>query len=244
MPNYKLKIQYDGTVYAGWQIQPHEMTIEKVIADVIEEIFHEKIKLIGASRTDAGVHSRGQTANFHISKEIDLFTLKKGVNALLPDDISIQSAERVDDNFHARFSSKGKIYKYYIWNRDYKTPFYSLYSWHILKRLDMEAMKAASRFLKGEKDFSSFKASGCDAKSPVRRIDSFDIRSEDGFVVCTIEGSGFLKQMVRNIVGTLVEIGTGRMTPVDMVHILEVRDRKAAGPTAPGRGLVLVKVKY
>lgn len=244
MANYKLKIQYDGTSYSGWQIQPDVETIEGIITDAIEQIFHKKVKIIGASRTDAGVHARGQVANFHTTEDIDKDTLKRGVNAIIPGSISIQNTEKAEDDFHARFSSKGKIYQYYIWNRDYKTPFYSRYSWQIRRSLDIDAMKTASHFIKGEKDFSSFRASDCDAKSPVRQIDLFEIKKEEGFVKCTIQGSGFLKHMVRNIVGTLVEIGSGKMKPADMVRILEARDRTTAGPTAPPMGLVLVKVKY
>ncbi|RMF93725.1 MAG: tRNA pseudouridine(38-40) synthase TruA [Candidatus Schekmanbacteria bacterium] len=244
MPNYKLKIQYDGTRYSGWQIQPNVKTIEGIITEAIDKIFHRKVKLIGASRTDAGVHARGQVANFHFPDEIDITTIKRGLNAVIPDDIAIQQVEIADEKFHSRYSAKSKIYQYFIWNRDYKTPFYSRYSWQIHNRLDIDAMRAASYFIKGEKDFSSFQGAGCDSKVPIRRIDFFDIKREEGFIKFTIEGSGFLKHMVRNIVGTLVEIGMGKMNPVEMIHILEARDRKKAGPTAPARGLVLVKVIY
>ena len=244
MTNIRLKIQYDGTDYSGWQIQPSDKTIEGEITVAIGQIFQREVKLIGASRTDAGVHARGQIANFNIDRNVDVQTLRRGLNAILPHDISIQTAEEVNKDFHSRYNSKGKVYNYFIWNRDYKTPFYNRYSWHYHPPLDIAEMNRCALFLKGEKDFSSFRASGCDSSSPIRRIDLFTIKREDGFIKFVVEGSAFMKQMVRNIVGTLVQVGIGKMKPEQIIEILEARDRRTAGPTAPAQGLVLVSVKY
>ncbi|KKR32788.1 MAG: tRNA pseudouridine synthase A [Candidatus Gottesmanbacteria bacterium GW2011_GWC2_39_8] len=249
MSNIKLKLQYDGTNYSGWQIQPKAATVEKVVTDCIERIFQEKIKLVGATRTDAGVHALGQTANFKTSR-IDKMPserqLLRSLNCLLPKDISVLEVETVDENFHSRFDAKGKIYKYQIWSSSVPSPFFYRYCWKIRYNppLDLEAMNFAGKFLKGEKDFTSFQGAGCDAKTSVRRIDRVEFKNNGNILEIWIEGSGFLKYMVRNIVGTLVNIGRGLTSPEQMEHIINAKDRKAAGETAPAQGLYLMEVTY
>lgn len=254
MSNFKLKIQYNGTNYSGWQIQPNAVTLEETLTGCIEKLLQEKIKLTGAARTDAGVHALGQIANFHSSKLFlspDNFFLwqnnknfLRSLNCILPKDISVKNIESVDDDFHARFKAKGKVYKYQICKSLMHSPFHHPYSWHIWYQLDLESMKDAAKYLVGEMDFASFQGAGCDSKTTVRNIELIEIKSNGEFLEIWVEGSGFLKHMVRNMVGTLVKIGTGEISPHIMKDILNAKDRRAAGPTAPAKGLFLVEVKY
>ncbi|OGL41777.1 MAG: tRNA pseudouridine(38-40) synthase TruA [Candidatus Schekmanbacteria bacterium RIFCSPHIGHO2_02_FULL_38_11] len=254
MTNFKLKIQYNGTNYSGWQVQPNAVTIEKILTESIEKLLQEKINLTGAARTDAGVHALGQVANFHSSKlflssdNVFLWQNNKNflrfLNCVLPKDISVKNIEAVDEEFHSRFKSKGKVYKYQIWKSPIHSPFYYPYSWHIWYKLDIESMKEAAKYLVGEKDFASFQGTGCDAKSTVRRIDLIEIKTNGELFEIWVKGSGFLKHMVRNMVGTLVKVGTGEISPHIMKDILNAKDRRTAGPTAPAKGLFLVEVKY
>ena len=254
MANIKLTIQYDGTNYSGWQVQPNARTIEKTLTEAIEKLLQEKINLIGAARTDAGVHALGQVANFHSTKLFlatnNMFSWDKNkdflrsLNCILPKDISVKNIEPVSDDFHSRFKSKTKLYKYQIWKSIAHSPFYHSYSWHIPYHLDEESIRKAAQYLVGEKDFASFQGAGCDSKSTVRRIDLVEIKNNGNLMEILIEGSGFLKHMVRNIVGTLVRIGTGNIEPEMIKDILNAKNRSAAGPTAPSKGLFLVEVKY
>jgi len=256
MANIKLKLQYDGTNYSGWQIQPNVITVEKIVADSIERILQERIKLIGATRTDAGVHALGQVANFHTSKPFHFSyknisaiqpgekQLLRSLNSVLPKDICIKELETAEETFHSRFDAKSKIYKYQIWRSPIASPFYYLYSWHIWSNLNIEAMRSAGKYFLGERDFTSFRGSGCDAKTSIRRIDRVEIENKEEILEIWIEGSGFLKHMVRNIVGTLVKVGIGKINPEQIEDILKAKDRRLAGPTAPAKGLFLVEVKY
>jgi len=249
MRNIKLILQYDGTNYSGWQIQPKALTVEKVVTDCIEKIFQEKIKLFGATRTDAGVHALGQTANFKTSRDESVTPdrkLLRAINCLLPGDISVLEVKTVDESFHSRFDAKSKIYRYQIWRSPVPSPFHYRYSWRIKynPHLDLKAMNFAANFLIGEKDFASFQASGCDARTSMRRIHWVEFKNNGNILEIWIEGSGFLKYMVRNIVGTLVDIGRGLTPPEQMEYIINAKDRRAAGVTAPPQGLFLVEVTY
>lgn len=256
--NIKLILEYDGTNYSGWQIQKGaERSIQKILQDCIKKVSKEKIKLVSSGRTDAGVHALGQVANFKTESRIGGDIWRKALNACLPRDIRIIDSEEVNISFHSRYDAKSRVYSYIILNQESPSVFLRNYVCHIPVPLDLEKMKKASNKLLGEHDFSSFRASSCGAKRPVREIIDISIDErrtalipwlpfspEGNFITITIEANAFLHHMVRNIVGTLIEIGRGRFRLERMEEILKARDRTKAGPTAPPQGLFLVKVKY
>ena len=242
--NLRLTIEYQGTRYHGWQFQPNGISIQEKIEEVLERLTGKRPKVIGAGRTDAGVHAEGQVAHFKTRSPMDCKALQRGMNALLPDDIVVLNVEEAEEDFHALFSAKGKTYRYMILNRSYPSAFERHRCWHISCRLDLDAMREAVRPLIGRHDFSAFQASDCCARNPVREIGRIEILEEDGWISIMVSANGFLKYMVRNIVGTLVEVGRGKMVPVDVQRILDSRDRTQAGPTAPAQGLFLVFVDY
>jgi tRNA pseudouridine38-40 synthase len=245
MRNIKLLIEYDGTNYQGWQVQAKGLTIQGVIEEKLTLLTGEKIGLIGSGRTDAGVHALGQVASFKTKSRMETRTLRKALNSLLPPDIVIQKVEEVEENFHARKNPKSKVYEYRILNREVRSPFHRVYAWHIPQRLNFKEMERAARMLIGEHDFSCFRSVGTPTKTTVRKIFRAEWkRNREGFLLFEIEGNGFLKQMVRAIVGTLVEVGKGRVSVEGFREILELKDRSKAGPTAPARGLFLKEVKY
>jgi len=245
MRNIKLVIEYDGTNYHGWQTQPQSPTIQEVIEEKIEIMTRQRVHLAGSGRTDAGVHALGQVACFQTSSSIPVEGLWLGLNSLLPVDITIQSAEEVDPSFHPQFAAKRKTYRYLIFNRQAPSAIYRRYSWHLPNPLDMEGMQRASQILLGRHDFSSFQGAHPDTQDPVREIFQAEwSRKEPAFLSFLIEADGFLKNMVRNIVGTLVEVGKGKISAGEFERILAARDRKQAGMTAPAQGLFLLEVKY
>ena len=242
--NIKLTIEYDGVNYHGWQSQPDGQTIQQILEQALETIVGVKIRLNGSGRTDAGVHALGQVANFFFDGETDLRRLHKGLNALTPPDIMVKQIEAVPDSFDARRDAKGRVYMYRIWNHSYPSAFHGRFSWHVHDSLNLHPMQEAIRFLEGEHNFASFQAAGCDAKHPVRKIYSNSLGREGDFLVYTIEATAFLRHMVRNIVGTLVEVGREERSPGEFAELLKAQDRVRAGPTAPPHGLFLVEVKY
>ena len=245
MRNIKLLIEYDGTNYRGWQVQPKGLTIQGVLEEKLSLITGEAVHLIGSGRTDSGVHAFGQVANFKTKSKLDVHSIQKALNSLLPPDIVIQKAEEVEEGFHARKASKSKVYEYRILNRELRSPFHHEYAWHIPKKLDLEEMKKATQILVGEHDFSSFRSVGSPTRTAIRRVIRTEWkRGRDGLIRFEIEANGFLKQMVRALVGTLVEVGRGKIDPDEFQKILDSRDRKKAGPTAPAHGLFLKEVKY
>jgi len=244
MRNIKLLIEYDGTNYCGWQRQPNGITIQEIMENALFKITSEKTAIIASGRTDSGVHALGQVANFKTDSRIDDTSFLKAFNSLLPKDIVVKDAATVDDNFHSRHSAKSKIYKYCILNRSYPSSFEYRYSWLIRQPLYVDAMKEAANFLIGSHDFSSFRSSTCEAKNPVRTLHRLDIEKTEDKIFLWCEADGFLKQMVRNIVGTLVYVGKGKFMPHTMQRILENKNRTSAGPTAPPQGLFLIEVRY
>ncbi|MBI3354782.1 MAG: tRNA pseudouridine(38-40) synthase TruA [Nitrospirae bacterium] len=242
--NIKLIIEYDGTGYHGWQHQPRHISIQQAIKEKIEIIAKKKINLIGASRTDAGVHAIAQAANFRTRSRMNEGEWQRALNSLLPPDIVIKKVDIVPPDFHARFSAKGKIYKYLILNQPVPSALYRNHAWHIPYPLKVNEMRKAAKSLIGRHDFSSFRASSCSADNPVRTIKKLTITKKNGFIKFIIEADAFLHHMVRNIVGTLVEVGIGKLPPDAIKTILRARDRKKAGRTAPPQGLFLVKVIY
>lgn len=245
MRNIKLLIEYDGTNYLGWQVQAKGLTIQGMIEEKLELLTGESVRLIGSGRTDAGAHAFGQVAHFKVQNRMDAGTIQKAINSLLPPDIVIKKVEEVDENFHARKQARSKVYEYRILNRDVRSAIGRGYVWHIPQKLDFKAMEQATRHLLGEHDFSSFRSTGTPTKTAVRKVFRAEWkRGRDGLIRFEIEASGFLKQMVRAIVGTLVEVGRGKISSEEFQRILESKDRKEAGPTAPAQGLFLKKVNY
>ncbi len=241
----KLTIEYDGTDYLGWQTQPGGKTIQGVLEDCLKRITGEEIHVVGSGRTDAGVHALAQVAHFKTRSPIDIHSLQRALNSLLPKDILVKKVEEVNSDFDARKMAISKVYEYRILTRPLRSVFHRYYVWHIPQKLNREAMEEAARSLIGEHDFSSFKSSGTPIKSPIRRVLRADWkRTREGILCFEIEANGFLKQMVRTIVGTLVEVGKGKISPEEFKEILHSRDRRKAGPTAPPHGLFLKEVKY
>ena len=245
MRNIRLLIEYDGTNYQGWQVQPKGPTVQGMIEEKLAWITGEAVHLIGSGRTDSGVHAFGQVANFKTKSQLDVHSIQKALNSLLSPDIVIQKAEEVEEDFHARRESKSKVYEYRILNRDIRSAFRHGYAWHISQRLDLEEMRKATLMLIGEHDFSSFRSVGSPTRTAIRRIIRADWkRGRDGLIRFEVEANGFLKQMVRALVGTLVEVGRGKIDSEEFQKILDSQDRKKAGPTAPAHGLFLKEVKY
>lgn len=244
MRNIKILMEYDGTNYCGWQRQLNAITIQEIMENTLFKITSEKTPIVASGRTDSGVHALGQVANFKTTSQIDDMSFKKAFNSLLPKDIVVKGAITVDDSFHAQHFAKSKVYKYCILNRSYPSSFDYRYSWLIRQPLNVDAMKEAAASLTDTHDFSSFRSSTCEAKDPVRTLMRLDIEKKDEMILFYFEADGFLKQMVRNIVGTLVYVGNGRFKPITMKNILENKNRTSAGPTAPPQGLFLIEVKY
>ena len=245
MRTINLIIEYDGSNYLGWQIQPKGHTIQGVIQDRLKRLTGEPLQLIGSGRTDAGVHALGQVAHFKTESRMDANTFQRALNSLLPEDIVIRRAEEVEADFHARRSAKSKIYEYRILNRSTPPAVDRQYVWHVPQKLNLDEMKKATHNLVGEHDFSAFRSVGSSTRSSVRNILRADWRrGKGGLLRFEIEASGFLKQMVRAIVGTLVEVGRGKISAQEFKKILDSKDRKEAGPTAPAQGLFLKEVRY
>jgi tRNA pseudouridine38-40 synthase len=241
----KLVIEYDGTHYLGWQVQPNGQTIQGVIQDRLKRLTGESSQLIGSGRTDAGVHALGQVAHFKTESRMDANTFQRALNSLLPEDIVIRRAEEVEAEFHARRSARSKVYEYRILNRTTSPAIDRQYVWHVPQKLNLDEMKKATQNLVGEHDFSAFRSVGSSTRSSVRNILRADWKKgKGGLLRFEIEATGFLKQMVRAIVGTLVEVGRGKIDAERFREILESKDRKEAGPTAPAHGLFLNEVKY
>jgi tRNA pseudouridine38-40 synthase len=242
--NIKLTVEYDGTNYCGWQFQHNGKSVQAVLERAISTFLRKPTRITGSGRTDAGVHALGQVANFYSDKEYDPHRIRRALNALTPDAIAIKSVEVVPDSFDARRDGRSRVYEYHILNRPTESPFYLNRAWHLHEPLDAAAMGVATACLVGQHDFSSFRAAGCEAAHPVREVYCARLEQRGELLVYTIEATAFLRHMVRNIVGTLVEVGRGLRTPQSFSELLEARDRTKAGPTAPPHGLYLMEVKY
>jgi tRNA pseudouridine38-40 synthase len=243
--NIKLVVAYDGTLYHGWQRQKNGLTVQEVIEERLQVMTEMPVKLLASGRTDAGVHALNQVCNFETVSQIPTDALKRGLNALLPPDIFIKDAADVSSTFHSRYGAKSKTYEYRILNGPDPDIFRRGTLWHIRFPLDVKKMSACFSLIKGTHDFSAFKSSGSANTDPVRTIFLACIEGdEDRVLRMVVEGNGFLRHMVRNIVGTLVEVGQGRMDIKDFAEVLESGDRRLAGRKAPPQGLFLVEVKY
>lgn len=244
MTTFKLVLEYDGTHYSGWQRQLNAPTIQAAVEDALAAIAQTRLTLIGAGRTDAGVHALGQVASFRTDRGLSEREWLRALNAHLPADISARSVEPVSDDFHARYSATGKLYEYHVMNRSERAPLLRERAWLVYKPLDVAAMTEAAGYLIGSHDFSSFETAPTDNENPHCRVQQLDLRRQGDLLILSFYADRFLKQMVRSMVGTLVEVGRGRRTAADMQRVLSARARAAAGRTAPAHGLYLVRVDY
>ena len=243
--NFKIIIEYDGTRYHGWQRQKQDATIQGEIEKALGIMTAKQIVINGSGRTDAGVHARGQVANFRCETDLSPGVFQKGLNGLLPEDIVIRECRQVEDAFHARYSVKSKIYHYKILNQPVPPAIDRLYVWSIRKPLNIEAMRSAVSYVIGNHDFKAFEGAGSFRANTTRQVLAAElVESNSRLLIFQIEANGFLRFMVRNIVGTLVDVGLGKMLPAEFQQILKSRDRAKAGATAPPRGLYLMEVKY
>ncbi len=247
MHTYKLTIAYDGTHYSGWQIQDNALAIQSLIEEALKILFKHPIFLVGAGRTDAGVHAHGQVAHFQSDKDVDLKRLQASLNGLLPPDIRILQVELAARDFHARYSALSKEYHYYLHLDLVQNPLTRLYRYHVLHRLNVQLLKEGARLFVGTHDFTSFTnqaSQGCAAKNGVRTIFRLDVCQEAGGLRLEFEGNGFLYKMVRNITGTLIDIGCGKISLHEIPDIFAAKNRCFSGRIAPAHGLFLKKVNY
>ncbi|MFN7954649.1 MAG: tRNA pseudouridine(38-40) synthase TruA [bacterium] len=242
--NLRATLAYDGTEFHGWQIQPSVRTVQGEIVAALERILGEAVTVIGASRTDAGVHAEAQVMSFSTASSIGVEELARALNALTGDDLVVRDVREVPADFHARFSVLGKRYRYRVRNTPLPLPWERHHVWHVPRALDVDVLHGEAAALVGTHDFSSFQAAGSDVASPIRTLRRCEVRADRGLVSMIFEGDGFLRHMVRNIVGTLVEVGLRRRQPGFAAQALAARHRAAAGPTAPGHGLWLEEVLY
>jgi tRNA pseudouridine38-40 synthase len=245
---FKLTIAYDGANYAGWQVQKTGVGVQDVLEQAMGKLFPSVRRIHSSSRTDTGVHALGMIAHVEIPEaefKMGVGKLALGINAHLPEDIRVVAASRCADDFHARFDAKGKQYRYFVWNHQAMNPLLRRQAWLVPRPLDLDTMRAAARFLMGKHDFESFAGTrDYKMKSTVRTVTRCEIQKKGPLFTFIIEGDGFLYKMCRGMVGTLVQAGLGKFEPEEMKTMLETKDRRAAGMTAPAQGLVLWKVFY
>lgn len=239
-----LSLEYDGTDYVGWQMQPNGRSIQAELERALGTILKEPVRVTGAGRTDSGVHAMGQAASFRTGRTIPLKAFVNGVNSLLPKDIAVTSAVEREEGFDARRSARGKIYRYRIVNRSCRSPLERRFAWEVFPGIDVDAMSRAACVLVGRHDFAAFRAADCEAATTVREVRRLEVVPDGARIEVEIEATAFLKHMVRNVVGTLVEVGLGRRREDSVGEVLEGRDRTLAGATAPAHGLCLVRVFY
>ncbi len=244
MRNIKLTIRYDGTGYSGWQFQKNARTVQDTIEKAIRGIVRGRVSLIASGRTDAGVHAAAQIANFRTASKIPLDNLRMALNAKLPEDILIVKAEYARAGFNAQKSAKSKHYRYTIYNNDFMDPFLRCFASKCFFKLNASMMRKGARCLIGRHDFTSFRAKDGQEKESVRTIKYIKISRRGDLIYIDIEADGFLYNMVRNIAGTLIDVGRGKIPAEDVRKILSAKDRRFCGPTAPARGLSLIKVNY
>ena len=240
----KMIVAYDGTNYKGWQVQPNGITIEEVLNKNLSNLLGEQIVVSGASRTDSGVHSLGNIAVFDTNTRMPADKIAFALNQRLPEDIVVQGSCEVEDGWHPRYQNSRKTYEYRILNRTFRMPTRRLDTYFYHYPLDVEKMKKAASYLEGEHDFKSFCAIGAQVKTTVRTIYACDVEKEGDIITIRVTGNGFLYNMVRIIAGTLISVGMGQIPPDQIEDILNARDRAAAGPTAPARGLTLIGMEY
>ena len=245
MPRYRITVEYDGGDYAGWQRQENGPSIQSALEEAIFRLSGERSTVTGAGRTDAGVHARGQVAHFDLAREFPPSTIRDALNAhLRPQPVAVLDAVLAAPEFHARFSAIARSYEYRLLCRRAPPALDAGRVWHVGRRLDAAAMQAGARCLIGQHDFTTFRAAECQAKSPVKTLDVFEVRTQGSEILCVARARSFLHHQVRSMVGTLKTIGEGKFPPDHVARILEAKDRTACGPVAPPDGLTLVAVEY
>ncbi len=244
MRRLKLLLEYDGTPYAGWQVQKNGDTVQARVEGALREVLREEVRIVGSGRTDAGVHARGQVAHFDAASTLPPENIRDGANTFLPPTISIIEVFEAPPDFHARYSAAAKIYRYLVLRRKVRSPLWAGRAYHFPNPLDLGLMAAAAEQLRGKHDFRAFTAAGSSVKDTVRKLSRLEITTEGELLSFEFESDGFLYKMVRNLVGTLLEVGKGKIEPGEVAAVIESRDRKLAGPTAPACGLYLEKVIY
>ena len=240
----KLTVAYDGTDYCGWQVQPNGITIEEVLNKALSELFEEDIKVIGASRTDSGVHAKGNVAIFDTDSEMDASRISFALNSRLPRDIVVVDSTQVPDDWHPHLADSIKTYEYRILNTTFDDPLRFRYTHHYHYDLDVDAMNEAAKHLIGTHDFTSFSSVKAQVKTFTRTLTEVSVNRNGDEIIIRCVGSGFLYNMVRIITGTLIRVGEGRISPDDITGIIEAGDREKAGPTAPAKGLTLIGIEY
>jgi tRNA pseudouridine38-40 synthase len=243
---FRLILEYDGSAFEGWQIQPGgHRTVQGTLEEALAQVTGQRLRVAGSGRTDAGVHARGQVASLRLTSRFDAAGLQRALNGVLPGDVAVVGAAAAADDFHARRDARAKLYRYRIWNAATPSPLRARFSYWLPPALDLEPMRQAARALEGRHDFAAFQTAGSEVATSVRSLSRLEVAGESrGEVELLVEGDGFLRHMVRNIVGTLVEVGLGRRAPDGMAALLALRDRRRAGPTAPAQGLTLLRVSY
>lgn len=242
--HYKLLLEYDGTNYHGWQIQPTGATVQGTLEAALSRILNRPIRVRVAGRTDAGVHALGQVATFQATPPLDLVRFQHSLNSVLPSDIAIHAISEVPDTFHPRYDARSRTYQYRVWNRPSPSAIQARYSWHIPYPLDQGAMHAAAALLTGPHNFASFQGADSVERTPWRTVMHSVVCRERDFLVYTVEARSFLRHMVRNIVGTLVDVGRGALSTDEFAAVFAAHDRSRAGLNAPPQGLFLVAVRY
>jgi tRNA pseudouridine38-40 synthase len=245
-PNWRLVLEYDGTDFEGWQVQPGaRRCVQGVLEEALARLAEGPVAVFGAGRTDAGVHAEGQVASVRAATRLDPPTLRRALNALLPRDLAVRELAAAPDGFHARRDARSKLYVYRIWNASERSPLRDRFAVHLPAALDLAALREGAGALVGSHDFASFRAAGGSGRTSVRTLSRVEWQGEiGGELRLEVEGNGFLRHMVRNLVGTLLEVGRGRRPAASLPALLEARDRRLAGPTAPAHGLTLVRVDY
>ena len=245
MPKYKLTIEYDGTNFVGWQIQDNGQSIQQSLQEAIKKLSNEQVTVFGAGRTDSGVHAKGQVAHFEISKDLKKDNIRDGINQYLrPLPIAILNIEQVIDDFHARFLAKQRIYQYSIINRRPPLTFQRQLAWVIYKKLDIKKIKEAALLFEGKHDFNAFRSIDCQSSSSIKTIDHCSVTNDQESITILVAAKSFLHSQVRIMVGTLMDVGEGKIQPSDIKKIIEMKDRDNAGVTAPAHGLYLKEVIY
>jgi len=241
---FRVVVEYDGTDFSGWQRQVEERTVQGTLEDALKAMTGESVFVRGAGRTDAGVHADGQVATFEIGVDIPPHGLLRGMNSALPPDVALVDVAEAPSDFDARFSARGKVYRYTVWSHFVRSPLRSRRAWHVREPLDVEAIRTAAAALVGDHDFRAFRASDCDRRTTRRIVRAIDIDRQGAVLTIDVEATAFLKNMVRILVGTLIDIGRGRVPPDAVARMLATGDRTIGGMTAPPQGLTLLRVIY
>ena len=244
MRNIKLILEYDGSRFAGFQRQKAHRTVQNELESALKKLFRRKVGVAASGRTDSGVHAEAQVVNFKTDSEIPLFKIQQALNSYLPEDLAVTEIKEVPTSFHSQFDAKWKIYEYRVLNRKSRSPLERFRTYHVPYLMDLARMRRAARLLVGTYDFRAFEASGGRRKSAVRTIRKFTVEKHGEFIYFTVESNGFLYKMVRSMVGTLLEVGLGRLSLSDFKRILASKDRTLVGPTVPPQGLTLKRVTY